>query len=233
MTVRCDACGTENRDKAMFCRGCAGKLPAFVATIKPDAAAPASGASMPSHRNHLQSAGASGRSLFNGPRRRIAMSALLALLLGACLLWFWFVRPTADARHPAPPALPASPASVVGERLPPEATLSAGETLDDASAPSNAVASHEVPRMLPAAPDIEPAVPSRSTGRRSTATATAKGSGSTSDPRVGCEHLFFAFAARCEANHCQQPSYARHPRCEAVREQNRRDEARRNAIPLS
>lgn len=231
MTVRCDACGTENRDKAMFCRGCAGKLPAFVATIKPGATAPASGASRPSDRNHLQPAGASGRSLLNGTGKRLAMLALLVLLLGASILWFWFVRPSADAGHPAPPALPALPASVISERLPPETALSAGETLDDASAPSDAAASRDVPRTLPAAPDSEPAVTSRGTGRRST--ATAKGNGWTSDPRVGCEHLFFAFAARCEANHCQQPAYARHPRCDAVREQNRRDEARRNAIPLS
>ena len=32
MPVICAACQTENREHAMFCRGCAGKLPAFAAT---------------------------------------------------------------------------------------------------------------------------------------------------------------------------------------------------------
>lgn len=239
MTVRCDACGTENRDKAMFCRGCAGKLPSFVATIKPSAGEPVerrtatlvSGASMPSDGKHLQPVGTSGGSLFNRTGRRIALSTLLVLLFSVASLWFWFVRYTADTGRPASAALPALPVSVITERLPPEAALSAGETLDEGIALGDAAASHEIPRTLPAVPDSEPMAPSRGTGRRPT--AAAKGSGWTSDPRVGCEHLFFAFAARCEANHCQQPAYARHPRCDAVREQNRRDEARRNSIPLS
>ncbi|MEJ8822167.1 zinc ribbon domain-containing protein [Variovorax humicola] len=29
MSTACPACGTDNRDNAMFCRGCLGKLPAF------------------------------------------------------------------------------------------------------------------------------------------------------------------------------------------------------------
>ena len=32
MSVVCTACHTENRDHAMFCHGCAGKLPGFAAT---------------------------------------------------------------------------------------------------------------------------------------------------------------------------------------------------------
>jgi hypothetical protein len=58
-----------------------------------------------------------------------------------------------------------------------------------------------------------------------TRTSTTRSAG---DPRAGCEHLFFVLAARCEAEHCEQAAYARHPRCEAVRDQRRRDEARRN-----
>jgi hypothetical protein len=48
------------------------------------------------------------------------------------------------------------------------------------------------------------------------------------DPRRGCEHLNFIFASHCEATHCDQQVYAQHPRCEAVREERRRDVARRN-----
>ncbi|HEY9223271.1 MAG TPA: hypothetical protein VIP27_03840, partial [Variovorax sp.] len=60
------------------------------------------------------------------------------------------------------------------------------------------------------------------------APTTRMASANAGDPRVGCEHLFFVLAARCEAEHCTQAAYSRHPRCEAVREQRRRDEARRN-----
>jgi hypothetical protein len=40
--------------------------------------------------------------------------------------------------------------------------------------------------------------------------------------------LFFVLAARCEASHCDEAAYTRHPRCNVVRDQRRRDEARRN-----
>ncbi|RYF74138.1 MAG: hypothetical protein EOO22_07620 [Comamonadaceae bacterium] len=50
------------------------------------------------------------------------------------------------------------------------------------------------------------------------------------DPRSACSHLNFVAAARCEAAQCSRVAYARHPRCDAVREQGRRDEARRNPL---
>jgi hypothetical protein len=182
------------------------------------------------------------------------MLALPTVLLGASIAWF--ARPGVDPVHPV------SPASAIEARLPPEAALSAGETLEERSPASETPGVRDNPVTSPIAmtspaateksasttsvgvpgtvraasegtvvPDIEPAAPVKGAGRRTT--ASVQGSGRTADPRTGCEHLFFAFAARCEANHCQQPAYARHPRCEAVREQNRRDEARRNSMPIS
>ena len=50
------------------------------------------------------------------------------------------------------------------------------------------------------------------------------------DPRQGCQNLNFFSAARCEAAHCDQPAYTRHPRCNEVRADRRRDEARRNPM---
>lgn len=255
MTVRCNACGTENRDKAMFCRGCAGKLPAFAPTKKPaggdpDASRVATrtpGASGSSAATNAPSPTTTGRARFDLADPRTLMFALLMVMIGAAVLWFALTF--TDAGRPAP-GIPSTPA--IAERLPPEASLSMGETLDDdrardAATPSPALAASSSSGMAhPAIPDdpsvagppseIAPpdagsAPPSRSTGRRST--QVAPGTGRASDPRTGCEHLFFAFAARCEANHCQLPAYARHPRCEVVREQHRRDEARRNSMPTS
>lgn len=48
------------------------------------------------------------------------------------------------------------------------------------------------------------------------------------DPQVGCQHLFFAFAARCTANHCLEAAYTAHPHCDQVRAETQRDETRRN-----
>jgi hypothetical protein len=254
MTVRCDACGTENRDKAMFCRGCAGKLPAFVATRKPaegrsdamrvtartaSTSAPSAATSDSASETIIRS-----RSGFTGPR--IVVFALLMAMAGAAIAWFAMVSIDAKRQTPAVRQAP-----IVADRLPPEASLSAGETLDDRRA-SDATTAAPTPASpasdatnpattdgisgtnpLPetASTDSEPAPSARNTNRRSV--PISSGNGRASDPRAGCEHLFFAFAARCEANHCQLPAYARHPRCEVVREQRRRDDARRNSMPVS
>jgi hypothetical protein len=256
MTVRCDACGTENRDKAMFCRGCAGKLPAFVPTRKPgdgpsDASHPAvraSGTSVPSVATNATSPATTDRSRFGLANPRTLVVVILIAMLGAAVAWF--ASTATDTERPAAAATP-STTPAIAERLPPEASLSTGEALADDHASDTTVVSpalaSSAPGMVnPATPNgvpgagplpeipptgTEPAPPARRTGRHST--QVAPGGSRASDPRTGCEHLFFAFAARCEANHCQLPAYARHPRCDVVREQRRRDDARRNSMPTS
>lgn len=263
MTVRCDACGTENRDKAMFCRGCAGKLPAFATTKKSSSgasdvrhagASPVTPTTSPNVQRSSPSAMSTG--LLSGPSfGRSAMIAMLLVLFVTSLAWVAWLATDA----PPPPGQPVGKTASSEGRLPPEASLSKGETLDDgpqpdattqAITPSLPEPAHSLPTVeapsasstsesmslansspaTPTAPGLDPLSPGRGTRRAAT---TPPGSGRTSDPRVGCEHLFFAFAARCEANHCQQPAYARHPRCDAVREQQKRDDARRNQMPGS
>ena len=90
-----------------------------------------------------------------------------------------------------------------------------------------------VPTMpRPASAPITASAPSAAKASVTTAPprtpTTAVARANAGDPRAGCEHLFFVLAARCEAEHCSQAAYARHPRCDVVREQRRRDEARRN-----
>lgn len=263
MTVRCDACGTENRDKAMFCRGCAGKLPAFALAKKPPAsesppihpAAPRSRGSLPgaTDAGSTWSSITSG-TLFGGTRTRLAVFALLMIALGASIAWF--ARGTAGSDRSVSPPSPRD--SATASALPPETSLSAGETLvressgspatqrdepaappEVATAPASSAASPAPPvapadRQTSGAEVVTPGTDSgpapRNAGRRS---GPPPASTRAADPRTGCEHLFFAFAARCEANHCQQSAYARHPRCDAVREQRRRDDARRNSMPVS
>ena len=85
-------------------------------------------------------------------------------------------------------------------------------------------------RIDPSAPQAPAAVaPSNGPSQRVASVNTNRSAQrSAGDPRAGCEHLFFALAARCEANHCNEAAYARHPRCAIVKEQRLRDEARRN-----
>lgn len=234
MTVICQTCQAHNRDKAMFCRGCAAKLPAFAATgpsaletlapARPRGRAPAVA---PSPRGLRLLA-------LPGARGWFAAVVLMSAALVALLVWVTVARTgtsgvvparvpisplgTSAAATPAllPPPIPPIPTSPSPAPAPAvvpfESALSSGETRVD---PAPAVVSPMPARPAPTArAAATPVRPSAAAGR--------------ADPRVGCEHLFFAFAARCEANHCAEPAYARHPRCDVVREQRRRDEARRN-----
>jgi hypothetical protein len=100
-------------------------------------------------------------------------------------------------------------------------SLSAGEAEvieQQPPAPPSAVAA------APAPPPVTPAAVERRPAPAAPARAAAL------DPRQGCQNLNFFSAARCEAAHCDQPAYTRHPRCNEVRADRRRDEARRNPM---
>ncbi len=236
MTVLCANCHTANRDRAMFCIGCAGKLPAFAATgpaALDTVSAPLGATAKPSSATRANAdAARTGTTAGATPRGLM----LAVLLLGATVLvlaaWISFGPERAAAPGVAAAAAPlqtlpatpvAAPAPVAvappSVPVPLDAALSPGESMvptmpRPASAPITASAPPAA--KTPAAP-AAPRAPSTTVARAN-----------SSDPRVGCEHLFFVLAARCEAEHCSQAAYARHPRCDVVREQRRRDEARRN-----
>ena len=249
MTVLCANCHTANRDRAMFCRGCAGKLPAFAATGP--SALQALGASTAAPQAKPPAAAVDGRAsaLVRSPRGLV----LAVLLLGAAVLaltaWISFgpERSSAPgiASAAAPPtALPATPVAAPAP-VPASATLSPGETMvvDPAVRPAAPLASASAPTQTPTAaapsaaepvevgtrngnsPTATPVGPSQRVASVNASRASPRGA---ADPRAGCEHLFFVLAARCEANHCDEAAYSRHPRCTLVREQRQRDEARRN-----
>lgn len=225
MTVICETCQTANRDKAMFCIGCAGKLPAFAATgpvalATPDAAG----------RSRVRAA--TSAPLQDRNRRVLRWWFAALLLLGALVtaLVGWIAltpgrtsaTPQAAATSATSAARPAatSPADVV----PFESALSPGESSVVAGTPSSGAIAEVT---APASPPENVQAPAQRPSSARSQTVRAGGNG-RADPRTGCEHLFFAFAARCEANHCAEAAYARHPRCDVVRAERQRDDARRN-----
>lgn len=224
MTVICETCQTANRDKAMFCIGCAGKMPAFAAT------GPAA-LSMPEARRRQRGDGSGGGKSATSARqdnsRRLHWWFVAVLLLGggAAALIGWIaltpertsvgasMPPTTSTQSTLPTPTPAAAPAVTRttDAVPFESALSPGES----------------PVAPPTAPPDNVQAPAQRSSPNRAQTSRASGSG-RADPRAGCEHLFFAFAARCEANHCAEAAYARHPRCDVVRAERQRDDARRN-----
>lgn len=226
MTVICDNCQAVNRDKAMFCRGCAGKLPAFVATVP----APLS---MPSTARSTGAAGAGRNALQRGtggiPRWWFASILLLGAAAAALVGWI-ALAPGQTVAAVATVATPVPAASAVAD-----ATVSSAVPFESALAPGESAIAVG-PVSSPAVETAVDAAPLPGTAQAPAARATTAARAQVprnagyarADPRAGCEHLFFAFAARCEANHCAEAAYARHPRCEIVRAERQRDDARRN-----
>ena len=216
MTVVCDACKTENRDTAMFCRGCTGKLPGFAATGPSALAAPMT---LQAGKPRAKAVGAS-PSAIEFPRIWLGLGLLLAAMAIAFTGWYAYVTrkvaapavqtvATASTPSAAPSAAPVLPLTLITPVEPAQSTP-----------PPPPVAAPPQPALQPA--------PAREQ-RRPVQTASAAPAASA-DPRSRCSHLNFIAAARCEAAQCDRAEYSRHPRCAAVREDRRRDEARRNPL---
>jgi hypothetical protein len=232
MTVICEKCRTANRDRAMFCRGCAGKLPAFVATAPAGTATTAgttrsaSAADGPAMR--ANGGTMPGRSI---PRWWFAAIVLLGAAVAAMAGWVALVPGHTDAAVTAPAraaqATPSpSPSPSPSSAVPFESALAPGESAVAVGPVTSPAVEAPVADAAPRADAVStPATHTAPTGRAAAPRAAGNG---RADPRAGCEHLFFAFAARCEANHCNESAYARHPRCEVVRAERQRDDARRN-----
>jgi len=237
MPVICAVCNTENRDAAMFCHGCARKLPAFAPT----------GPSLLASMKLRQSGGEFTADATDGPGR-LVMSAEMRMFwirIGVLILaialaffgWFAYVTRKVPLRPPetakvlrAPPPVPSGP---------PKAAVTTAPRVQEPAKPlvpvplGNSLAAGEVevppgPAEVPVHPPVVSAPPTPPPERRQPPRAAPPVRAVALDPRGGCETLNFIFAARCEAAHCDKPEYTRHPRCDLVREERRRDEARRN-----
>jgi hypothetical protein len=242
MSVVCAACKTENRANAMFCHGCAAKLPGFAATgpsalegMKPMRPAPAA----------TRAAGPTPGMLPIETRAFWIRFAVLSVVITACFgSWVAYVtrKPPASAPAPVAAVAPAKPAVPVRASVPPAApldrvpllmsepvrtveALGPKETIVEPG-PVRAEPERPIASYQPAVP-IERTVPPRKVVARNDGNGGNGGNGAA-DPRPGCAHLNFIAAARCEAAQCARSPFNHHPHCNAVREQTRRDIARRN-----
>lgn len=144
----CSKCGTDNRDKALFCMGCGGKLttvqgPASAEdptsnAIPPRAATPPPDTGQPAVRVGPQAAGSSTVS-----RHRPLYLAGLLLAAAALAIWFHLHQQKSRSIGAAPVSAPAQPAAV-----PPQAPPASAP---DAQAPN----STEQPVVDPAAAAAE------------------------------------------------------------------------------
>ena len=254
MSVVCAACKTENRDNAMFCLGCAGKLPAFAPTA-PSALESMKAQPSVDRRRPLPPV---------LPFEKYSSWMWAGALIIAIALGFsgWYAYVTRKAPSEFVPSSSQGPSSDVGtatglhrssdaerQALNPqgvalEASLSPLEAVVDArhgAAPATVDAPADPASVtLGPVPTLSSAsaAPTPSTGSTSTLhperdpiqepAKSAPTRLAAMNPMRGCEHLNFIFAARCEAINCDKAEFKRHPRCDAVRAERRRDEARRN-----
>jgi len=228
MAVVCDTCKTQNRDSAMFCRGCAGKLPGFAATgpsalaaLRTEPSASASAVARPMAQS--RPAGLAGRSV-EAPIFWIRLSLAIVMMAVGFVGWYLYVT----RKVPPPgPVIVATAVSASAPRGLPLTLLTPVEPVEfidppQPAQPASRLAPAPTPLPAPApAPITEPRRPVRTAAATQVAVA---------DPRSGCGHLNFIAAARCEAAQCEQPGYRQHPRCDVVRADRRRDEARRNPL---
>ncbi|SCK51274.1 hypothetical protein VAR608DRAFT_5152 [Variovorax sp. HW608] len=245
MPVICPACQTENRDSAMFCHGCARKLPTFTATqpsmLETMRAMPA---------RPVASTAAVATPVQIEPRSLIGVwigigVAAFVLLAGIGTWYASLLRkppPSAASATVASrverPASAASSLAVAADQhtasVPAPETVSLGASLapgEAAVTPGGNAAPTDGPAIPPAAvsPPVAALTPSPPPAeRRQVPKAAPPTRVGALDPRSGCETLNFVFAARCEAAHCDKPQYAQHPRCNLVRAQRKRDELHRN-----
>ncbi|SEA17945.1 hypothetical protein [Variovorax sp. YR216] len=243
MSVICPACQTENRDAAMFCHGCARKLPNFTPTqpsmLETMRAMPA---------RPVVSTPAMATPVEIEPRSLIGLwigvgVAVLLLLAGIGTWYAHLLRTPAPssasaAAHVAKPAVAAPSIAAAADKpkasTPAPETVSLGASLapgEAAVAPAMDAAQGAGLALPPAAvppPVAALAPPSPPAERKQLPKAAPPARIGALDPRSGCETLNFVFAARCEAAHCDKPQYARHPRCDLVRQQRKRDELHRN-----
>jgi|UPI000481CC36 hypothetical protein len=236
MPVICAVCNTENRDAAKFCHGCARKLPGFAAT-GPSLLASIRPGSPGAAFQDGDAPDGPGRIMLSPEMRRFWIYIGLLILAAAIGFFGWFAYVTRKVPSRPPevakilPPQPASPAPPAVTNAMPSKTTEVPNRIDPVPLGKSLAAGEiEVPPGPVTAPS-QPAIvstPSPPEHRQSPRVASPPPRPVALDPRTGCETLNFIFAARCEAAHCDKPEYTRHPRCNLVREERRRDEARRN-----
>jgi hypothetical protein len=229
-TVVCDTCRTINRDSALFCKGCAGKLPAFYAA---GAAA--------DHASHAPGiADERAPTVLTLAISVLGFTAALATMLALLGLWYGggaTVEPLPVSTAISPPAVtPVAAPNVVPVALP-----AVGSNLQAASSndgPAGAASVDERPAAPAATPPVkrEPrahANAARRASLQSPEQLAANYRRSARGPVEMCGGLNFIAHAVCVNNRCAQPANARHAQCQKPLRQRRQDEARRNLFLIN
>ncbi|VTU31465.1 hypothetical protein H4CHR_02812 [Variovorax sp. PBS-H4] len=241
MPVVCDQCGTGNRESAKFCKGCAAKLPSYAAT-GPSALQTMKALRVP-HATPPLATETPGMLPIETRAFWIRFAVLSVVITTVFVSWYAYVTRKVPLNHsPAPPAavaaaapaptqlnagaIPLAPAD--HERLPVSEPVRPAEALGPTE---SLVAPGPVQGEL-----VQVAPPPRrgndAQAVRSEESRKVVARSSAADPRPACAHLNFIAAARCEAAQCAKAQYYKHPHCDAVRDQTRRDVARRNPLQL-
>jgi hypothetical protein len=229
-TVVCETCRTINRESALFCKGCAGKLPAFYAA---GAAA--------DHASHAPG--------IDDERTPTALtlaisvlgfSAALATMLALLGLWYGggasVEPPPAATAASAPTVMPVAAPSVVPVALP--AMGSNFHAAASSEKPTAAVFVEERPAAPAAspAPKREPralAQAARKTSAPPPAAHAASFRRPAHGPLAACDGRNFFSHAVCVNNRCAQPGNAQLSQCKKPLRQRHQDEARRNLFLIN
>lgn len=156
MSVVCETCGTSNRATAMFCIGCAGRLPAFVATGP--SALEALGVAPPAARAPVRPArpGSQVAAVAGTPAFWLTLGLAGLLAVSAAAGWYLLERPrpaTAATSRPPAPTPPVVDASIPS----PQEWLDKAEELIDSVMPHLTEASPSSSGSTPA--PLTPLVP--------------------------------------------------------------------------
>ncbi|MBT2321977.1 hypothetical protein J7E62_06370 [Variovorax paradoxus] len=215
-TVVCEACRTINRDGALFCKGCAGKLPAFYA-----AGIAAEGASQ----------AAASRDEIAPTALTLAVAVLgftAALATTLALLGLWYGGGATVDPMPARAVSPSSAHAVATAAAP-----SAPAAAHPAMGPSFQIAASNLTPATTAFAD-EPAAPppavTRAAAKREPRwqAAERRTTRPAGNPLASCDGRNFIAHAVCVNNRCAQPGNAQRSQCQQPLRQRRQDEARRN-----
>lgn len=252
MTVQCGACGAENRDAAKFCKGCGRKIAQAWPQAAPMAASDgaallASAAALLPPASKTATADEKLRPTPAPPRPRIGNGRwIVGLGIGVALLvlasaWWGHRNKSQEITQPAP-ALDASGAhqpAAVEAAVPAPATAvttlpSASTSMEPQEKPEPAAAEGTAPQAStkprkpmvkkPAAPPPAPVVEAVAPPPPVPAPEPVR----VPTPQESCAGRNFIARAQCMAEQCARADVGRHPQCEAVRQQQRIEEEKRN-----
>jgi hypothetical protein len=185
MPVICAACHTENREHAMFCRGCAGKLPAFAATgpsvlevMKAQHDAEAPGTTDAGDLDPVwRGSGSASRSILPGailsPEMRsfwLRLGLLMLVVMLAFVGWSSYVTRKVPLRGGGGPDI-GVPFDSAAAGVPPRSAVTTVVVLPPAS--STAAAAASMPSTLPLPPTDAATASAGTVGTASTGSAAA------------------------------------------------------------